>query len=117
MAVGFFAFLGLTVMLLRLTAFLLIPQLPAQFTAICLTTITLSANMKFSTTIAAADGLQQKKCPPILQLTGSGGKIMPISGIPAWNTEFSTPKARSSNFGLFYLRARKDALNQIGEVT
>jgi len=54
---------------------------------------------------------------PSLQLTGSGGKIIPISGIPAWNTEFSTPKARSSNFGLFYLRARKDALNQIGEVT
>jgi hypothetical protein len=60
MAMGFFAFFGLTVTLLRLMAFLQIPQHPAQFTAIHLTTITLPANMKFSTTIAAADELQQK---------------------------------------------------------
>jgi hypothetical protein len=71
--------------------------------------------MKYSTTIAAVDEFQQKKYPPILQLTGSGGKIMPISGIPAWNTEFSTPKARSSHFGLFLLvRPPENAFNQMG---
>jgi hypothetical protein len=115
MTVGFFAFFGLTVTLLRQAAPLQIPQHSAQFTAICLTTITSPANMKFGTAIAAADELQQKKGPPILQLTGSGSKIKLICGIPAWNTEFSTPKARSSNFGLFLLvRPQENAFNQMG---
>ncbi|MDO9110098.1 MAG: hypothetical protein Q7U40_05540 [Desulfatirhabdiaceae bacterium] len=63
MAVGFFAFFGLTVTLLRLTALLQIPQHPAQITAIHLTTITSPANTKLSTTKAAADELEQKKSP------------------------------------------------------
>lgn len=115
MAVNFFAFFGLTVTLLCLTALLQIPQHSAQFTAIYLTTITSPANMKFSTTKLAANALQQEKCPPILQLTGSGGKIKTFCGIPAWNTEFSTPKARSSHFGLFLLvRPPENAFNQMG---
>jgi hypothetical protein len=61
MAVGFFAFFGLTITLLRLTTLLQIPQHPAQITAIRLTTITSPANTKLSTTKTAADELEQKK--------------------------------------------------------
>jgi hypothetical protein len=61
MAVGFFAFFGLTVTLLCLATLFQISQHPAQLTAICLTSIAATANIKLSTTKLAADELQQKK--------------------------------------------------------
>lgn len=73
MAVGFFAFFGLTVTLLCLTAFFQIPQHPAQVTAIHLTTITSPANTKLGTTKAAADKLEQKSLPSDLAIDRKWG--------------------------------------------
>ena len=57
MAVGFFAFFGLTVTLLCLPTLFQISQHPAQFTAICLTSIAATTDIKLSTTKLTADAL------------------------------------------------------------
>jgi len=61
MAMGFFAFFGLTVTLLCLAALFQISQHPAQLTAISLITIASQTNMKFRTAKLAANALQQKR--------------------------------------------------------
>ena len=57
MAVGFFAFFGLTVTLLCLPTLFQISQHPAQLTAICLTSIAAPTDIKLSTTKLTADAL------------------------------------------------------------
>lgn len=73
MAMGFFAFFGLTVTLLCLTALFQITQYPAQLAAICLTTIASPTNKKLNTTELTADELQQKRLPSGLAIDRKWG--------------------------------------------
>ena len=73
MAIGPFCPFRFDGKLLCLATLFQISQHPAQFTAICLTTIAVTTNIKLSTTKFAADELQQKKLPSGLAIDRKWG--------------------------------------------